>query len=44
MLGQLVQTFINPSNTIDVSNLKSGSYILKMTTENGALISKLLKE
>lgn len=44
MLGQLVQTFINPSNTIDVSNLKSGSYILKMTTENGVLSSKFLKE
>lgn len=44
MLGQLVQTFINPSNTIDVSNLKSGSYILKMKTENGVLSSKFLKE
>ena len=44
MLGQLVQTFINPSNTIDVSNLKSGSYILKMTTENGVLSGKFLKE
>lgn len=44
MLGQLVQTFINPSNTIDVSTLKSGSYILKMTTENGVLSSKFLKE
>ena len=44
MLGQLVQTFINPSNTIDVSNLKSGSYVLKMTTENGVLSSKFLKE
>ncbi|HCQ13838.1 T9SS type A sorting domain-containing protein [Flavobacterium sp.] len=44
MLCQLVQTFINPSNAIDVSNLKSGSYILKMTTENGVLSSKFLKE
>lgn len=44
VLGQLVQTFINPSNTIDVSNLKSGSYILKMITENGILSSKFLKE
>ena len=44
MLGQLVQTFINPSNTINVSTLKTGSYILKMTTENGVGNSKFLKE
>ena len=43
MLGQLVQTFINPSNIIDVSTLKSGSYILKMTTENGIVNAKFSK-
>lgn len=44
MLGQLVLTFVNPSNTIDVSTLKTGSYILKVTTENGVLSSKFLKD
>lgn len=43
MVGQLVQTFINPSNTVDVSALKSGSYILKMITEKGILNTKFSK-
>jgi hypothetical protein len=44
MLGQLVLTVINPSNTLDVSNLKSGSYILKVITENGVLNTKFSKK
>lgn len=44
MFGQLVQTVINPSNAIDISTLKSGSYILKITSENGVGNSKFLKE
>jgi Secretion system C-terminal sorting domain len=44
ILGQLVQTFINPSNELDVSTLKSGNYILKMTTENGILNTKFSKQ
>ena len=43
MLGQLVQTFINPSNTIDVSILKSGSYILKITSKDVIINTKFSK-
>ena len=44
MLGQLVQTFINPNNTLDVSNLKSGNYILKVTTDGIDAVIKFIKE
>jgi len=44
LLGQLVQTVLNPSNEIEVSNLKPGSYILKIISENGAETVKFLKE
>lgn len=44
LLGQLVQTIINPSKELDVSSLKSGSYILNIVTEKGVETIKFLKE
>ena len=44
MLGQLVQTIIHPSNSIDVSSLKSGQYIVSIATENAVYKSKMAKE
>ena len=44
VLGQLVLTFINPNNTIDVSNLNSGNYILKVWVDNKESIVKFVKE
>jgi hypothetical protein len=32
------------NNTIDISNYQSGLYILKLTTENGSAIKKIIKE
>lgn len=31
-LGQLINKIINPSTTLDISNLETGSYILKLTS------------
>jgi len=42
-LGQLVQTISNPSNTIDISNLKTGSYIVKVVSDQGTANSKFIK-
>ncbi|MEC4003485.1 T9SS type A sorting domain-containing protein [Flavobacterium sp. SUN052] len=44
MLGQLIQTFINPTNKLDVSNLKSGNYILKIVSENMVTNMKFSKQ
>jgi len=35
MLGQLVQVLTNPNETIDVSNLKTGSYFIKIVSNRG---------
>ena len=43
MLGQTLQMNIN-NNNIDVSDLKSGSYILKIVTEKGTSNTKFIKE
>ncbi|MBC7641453.1 MAG: T9SS type A sorting domain-containing protein [Flavobacterium sp.] len=43
-LGQLLQTFTQPSKTIDVSNLQSGNYFMKIVTESGVGIEKFIKE
>ena len=44
MWGQVVLTTTNPSNTIEVSNLKTGNYFIKVTTDKGTATSKFIKE
>lgn len=43
-LGQLIQVSSNPSETIDVSSLKTGSYFIKIISDKGTASSKFLKE
>ncbi|UPT72240.1 MAG: T9SS type A sorting domain-containing protein [Flavobacterium sp. JAD_PAG50586_2] len=43
-LGQLVQINTNPSETIDVSGLKTGSYFIKIISDKGTASSKFVKE
>jgi hypothetical protein len=43
-LGQLVQVNTNPNETIDVSSLQSGSYIVRITSDKGSATGKFLKE
>ena len=44
MLGQLVQVITNPSKSINVSDLKTGNYIIKLKTEKGEISKKFIKE
>ncbi len=44
LLGQQVQTVINPNESVDVSRLTRGSYIVKITTDKGVFSSKFIKE
>lgn len=44
LLGQLIQTVTNPSNSIDVSNLQSGSYLIEVSTDKGISSGKFVKE
>lgn len=44
MLGQLVQIITSPSNSINVSDLKTGNYIIKLHTEKGEIKNKFIKE
>ncbi|MES2747744.1 MAG: T9SS type A sorting domain-containing protein [Bacteroidota bacterium] len=43
-LGQLVLIITEPSNAIDVSNLKTGSYFIKVNSDKGTSSSNFLKE
>jgi Leucine-rich repeat (LRR) protein len=43
-LGQLVQVNTNPTETIDVSGLQSGSYFVRITSDKGSATGKFLKE
>lgn len=43
-LGQLVQVDANPTETIDVSGLKTGSYFIKIVSDKGTASSKFLKD
>ena len=43
-LGQQVQTTTNPEKTIDVAGLKTGNYIVKVTTDKGVSSGKFVKE
>ena len=42
--GRLINSKIAPENIINVSDLKSGIYILKLYTENGIKKTKMIKE
>ncbi|WP_298140223.1 T9SS type A sorting domain-containing protein [Flavobacterium sp.] len=44
MLGQLVQIITNPTNSINISDLKTGNYIIKLHTEKGEVCKKFIKE
>lgn len=44
MLGQLLQTIIDPDNSIDVSGLKSGNYLIKIVVEKEVVTGKFVKE
>lgn len=41
---QLVQVVTNPTETIDVSELKTGSYFIKIISDKGTANSKFIKE
>ncbi|QBZ96904.1 DUF7619 domain-containing protein [Flavobacterium sangjuense] len=43
-LGQLVQVITNPTETFDISNLKTGSYFIKIISDKGIVSSKFIKE
>ena len=43
-LGQLVLVSTNPSESIDVSSLKSGNYFIKLVSDKGVTISQFIKE
>jgi hypothetical protein len=43
-LGQLIQVNTNPSETIDVSGLKTGSFFIKIISDKGTASSKFAKE
>jgi hypothetical protein len=43
-LGQIVMASTNTLNTIDVSNLASGTYFVKINTQKGSANSKFVKE
>lgn len=44
LLGQLVQKNTNPNETIDVSELKTGSYFIQIVTDKGTASHKFIKE
>ena len=44
ILGQQLHTITNPKNTVDVSSLKTGNYILKVLTNKGISSVKFVKK
>ena len=44
LLGTLVKTIEKNTQTIDVSNLPSGNYIVKITTDQGMVTKKIVKK
>ncbi|GAA4066589.1 T9SS type A sorting domain-containing protein [Flavobacterium cheonanense] len=44
MLGQLVQITTSPISSINVSDLKTGNYVIKLYIEKGEIIRKFIKE
>ncbi len=43
-IGQLVQVITSPNKTVDVSELKAGSYFVKIISDKGTSSSKFMKE
>ncbi len=43
-LGQLLQVITNPTQTIDVSELKTGNYFIKIISDKGYSTTKFIKE
>lgn len=43
-LGQLILVETNPSNPIDVSNLKTGNYFIKVISDKGTSVGKFIKQ
>jgi hypothetical protein len=44
VMGETIKTILNSNNTIDVSNLSKGAYILQFLTNEGLLSEKFLKQ
>jgi hypothetical protein len=44
IVGQVVIAIPNSTKTIDVSNLKTGTYFIKVNTEKGTTTTKFVKE
>ncbi len=44
VLGQVLLTITNPGDSIDVSSLKSGTYIIKIASFRGTTSNKFIKE
>lgn len=42
--GSLVKSISNVSDSIDVSHLKTGSYLVKVTTDQGSFTQKIIKK
>lgn len=43
-LGQLIQVNTNPAETIDVSELETGSYFIRILSDKGSATGKFIKE
>ena len=44
MLGTLVKTAIKDTESIDLTNLSSGNYLVKITTDQGSVTKKVIKK
>ncbi|MEZ4853789.1 T9SS type A sorting domain-containing protein [Flavobacterium sp.] len=44
VLGQLVMAITHPNEAIEVSQLKTGNYFVKVTTEKGSSTTKFIKD
>ncbi len=44
MLGKQIFTFNLPANAINLSDLQAGMYLVKIKTEQGSLVKKIIKE
>ena len=42
--GQIISSNFNGNNTINVSRLESGIYLLKVETKNGTTLSRFIKK
>jgi len=44
LTGATVKTIANPSESIDVSNIRTGNYLIKVSTEEGNFTQKIIKK